>query len=241
MKCSFLGRGAAFYPHEGNTSAFLRGNGRLLLLDCGESVFSRLIECRALEGVSEVWIAVSHLHSDHCGSLGSLVLYCAQRLGFNAKVLLPDDPVYAGQLRQLIQLFGVPEQLVTYLPDTALQGFDSIDSFRYAPTRHAPGMRCFSFEFETPGGGVLYTADTCVTDGIAAFIRSHPAFERIYTEAIDAASSEVHLPLHQLASLFPPAMRSRVTIMHLNSAQCEAAAHQLGFQTAELIPSGGLS
>ena len=36
----FLGRGAAFNPALGNTSAYVREGERLLLLDCGESVLS---------------------------------------------------------------------------------------------------------------------------------------------------------------------------------------------------------
>ena len=42
MELHFLGRGAAFYVEAGNTSAYLREGSRLLLLDCGESVFADL-------------------------------------------------------------------------------------------------------------------------------------------------------------------------------------------------------
>ena len=109
MELTFLGRGAAFNPAEKNTSAYVREGEKLLLLDCGESVFAELMRRNVFDGVKEMWIAVSHMHSDHCGSLGSLTLYCAEILGFKARILLPaGDERFEKELRQLIRLFGVP-------------------------------------------------------------------------------------------------------------------------------------
>ena len=235
MELRFLGRGAAFNPLEGNTSACVREGDRLLLLDCGESVFAELIRGRVLDGVKEVWIAVSHMHSDHCGSLGSLTLYCAEILGFKAHVLLPaGDERYEREMRQLLTLFGVPEHLVDYAPETALTGFSAFTGFRFCPAKHAPALDCYSFAFETPEGGVFFTADSATTDAMCAFLADHPDFEHIYSEAIDADSHPVHLPLRVLAELFPKEIRHKVSIMHLNGAGCEAAARALGFDVVKV-------
>ena len=235
MQLTFLGRGSAFNPPEGNTSAYWREDDRLLLLDCGESVFASLYRTGILNQVHEVWIAVSHFHSDHCGSLGTLVLYCSQALGFKARILLPpDDALYEEEIRQLLKIYGVPEQICQFLPETDLCGFQEITSFRFVRTQHAPGLNCYSFAFETPNGGVFYTADTCVTDMIRTFMNSHPDFEHIYAETVDAQSSPVHLPLHQLAALIPPGLRSRVTVMHLGNAETGDHARALGFGVANV-------
>ena len=107
---TFLGRGAAFHPGQGNTAAYLREGDRMLLLDCGETVFARLMKTGALNGLREIYIAVSHLHSDHCGSLGSLVLYCRSVLNARTAVLIPPgEEAYAASLRSLLSIFGVPE------------------------------------------------------------------------------------------------------------------------------------
>ena len=231
MELSFLGRGAAFNPLEGNTAAYLREADKLLLIDCGESVFVEIIRRKLLEGVKQVWIAVSHFHSDHCGSLGSLTLYCAQRLGFAANVLLPaHDERYAAEMRQLLRLFGVPDRLVCLLPESNLAGFSAFSGFRFVPTVHAPGMDCYSFEFETEGGGVYYTADTSAADGISTFVTTHPEFERIYAETVDAKESAVHLPLWQLAEIIPAEKRVRVQVMHLANTESVASAEKLGFR-----------
>ena len=230
MELKFLGRGAAFNPLEGNTSAYVKEGEKLLLLDCGESVFTELIRRKVLDGVKEVWIAVSHMHSDHCGALGSLTLYCAEKLYFNARILLPEgDARFESELRQLIRLFGVPDHMVDYVPESTDMGFQAFSGFRFCQTKHAPALDCYSFAFETPGGGVFFTADTASADGMAAFIEQHPGFEHIYSESINAEKHSVHLPLHVLADLIPPEDRSRVSIMHLNGAGCEEAARALGF------------
>lgn len=44
MLLNFLGRGSAFNIKEGNTSAFIKINNELILLDCGESIFERIID-----------------------------------------------------------------------------------------------------------------------------------------------------------------------------------------------------
>ena len=230
MELHFLGRGAAFNPLEKSTSAYVKEGDRLLLLDCGESVFAELIRRGLLQSAKEVWIAVSHLHSDHSGSLGSVTLYCTEILKFKAKLLLPTgDERYERELHQLLNLFGVSDSLVDYVPETALTGFSAFSSFRFCRTKHAPQMVCYSFAFDTPEGGVYYTADSAVADGIAAFIASHPDYERIYAETIDAPSHPVHLPLHVLAELIPEGQRGKVSMMHLNGANAEASARALGF------------
>lgn len=71
----FLGRGCAFNPKEGNTSAYHIENNHLILLDCGESIFERIIKNNILENIKEVDIFITHLHSDHVGSLSSLIYY----------------------------------------------------------------------------------------------------------------------------------------------------------------------
>ena len=236
MDLQFLGRGAAFNPEEGNTSAYVREGERLFLLDCGESVFTELIRKRILDGIREVWIAVSHFHSDHCASLGSMTLYCAEKLNMKAHILLPSgDERYEGEMRQLLKIFGVSEDLVQFEEESAMTGFDSFSSIHFCPTRHAPGMVCYSFSFETRNGGVFYTADTATDDGIKAFLKKHPDFEHVYSEAIDAESHPVHLPLATLAKLFPEDLRSKVTVMHLNGPRCEEHALALGFNVVKKL------
>jgi len=65
----FIGIGSAFNTKLGNTSAYIKQNGVLLLIDCGELTFDRILKMNLLDDVNEVHIAVIHTHPDHIGSL----------------------------------------------------------------------------------------------------------------------------------------------------------------------------
>ena len=71
----FIGTGSAFNQDLGNTSAYIKDGETLLLIDCGETVFQRIKEIKLLDDVKKVYIVITHNHSDHIGSLGSLVEY----------------------------------------------------------------------------------------------------------------------------------------------------------------------
>lgn len=230
MELSFLGRGSAFNTAQGNTAAFLREGSRLLLLDCGETVFSRLLACRLLDGVSEIVAAISHLHSDHCGSLGSLFHYCRYMLGIELRLVLPDCPAYAQDLRTLLRLYGAePDGQRGFIRDGSDLGFAAFERFDMAPTRHAGEMPCFSFVMETAGGGVFYSGDTASPDTFCAFMRAHPGFERAYIDVTASGAGGVHLPLGELARVTPEPLRSRVRLMHVSDEDCIRAGEALGF------------
>ena len=64
MNLLFLGRGAAFNPKEGNTSAYFLENNQLFLIDCGESIFERIINKNILKNIDAINVLITHTHSD---------------------------------------------------------------------------------------------------------------------------------------------------------------------------------
>ena len=232
---TFLGRGAAFNPAEGNTSAYIREKDRMLLLDCGESVFERLAATRVLEGLLEINILISHLHSDHCGSLGTLVYYCHFVVGCRVNIVLPKGhEAYTASVQSLLSLFGLSEDWYRCIDVSELQEFETFRSVRYVPTRHDPKMPCFSFELETPNGGVFYSADTCDTGALADFLRTHEQVAAIYMEANDSeAPDSVHMSLNKLRAFLPDAMLPKTRLMHLSSEACIQKAREMGFEVVQ--------
>ena len=151
----FLGNGAAFNPAFGNTSAYIQDEKRLFLLDCGETVFSRLTDQHILNSSQDIYAAVSHLHCDHAGSLGSLILYCYYGLHSPMTLVIPDNcDQYVKQIMSLLRFMGVSDDKYHLLSAEQLNFFKPFTSFSYIPTRHDPSMFCFSFTFDTPAGGV---------------------------------------------------------------------------------------
>ncbi|MGN0775658.1 MAG: MBL fold metallo-hydrolase [Candidatus Ventricola sp.] len=235
MELQFLGRGSAFNAAQGNTAACLREGERLLLLDCGETVFRELTARGLLKGAREVTVAISHLHSDHCGSLGTLSHYCRYALGAQLRVVVPDCEAYKGDLRTLLHFFGSEEGKAYRFVSAGPLGFAAFERLDFVPTRHAEGMQCYSFVLETASGGVFYSADTCTEEPFLEFLRTHPAFECAYMDVTGTDSTNgVHLPLSRLAEVTPEALRGRVCLMHVNDDACIARGEQLGFRCVQV-------
>lgn len=102
----FLGRGSAFNVKEGNTSAYIKENETLFLIDCGSNIFERIINKKLLNGVKNVYVAITHRHPDHVGSLGDLIFYCYYILGIKVKLLANDF-----KLSEYLLLNGVQGEL----------------------------------------------------------------------------------------------------------------------------------
>ena len=101
-KLKFLGRGSAFNVQEGNTSAYIKENNTLLLIDCGETVFKEILNKNLLDDVKDVHILITHFHSDHVGSLSSLLMYCWYVKKIKCNVYYPD----AGVLKDFLLVQG---------------------------------------------------------------------------------------------------------------------------------------
>ncbi|WP_027625614.1 MBL fold metallo-hydrolase [Clostridium lundense] len=62
-----------YHSIEANTSAYIKDNETLLLIDCGETVFKKILEKSLMAGVKQVHILITHMHLDHIGSLGGFI------------------------------------------------------------------------------------------------------------------------------------------------------------------------
>lgn len=241
MDLRFLGRGAAFNVREGNTSAYLMEDDRLLLLDCGELVFSRLLEKGLLVPGNSVDLCLTHLHCDHVGSLGTLILYCRFVLEHKPRLILPEDETYRASVRTLLRIMGCTEELYTVSAPGDVKEYSSFRSLRYVPAVHevpevyTAGQQAFSLVFETEKGGVFYSGDTCTVGPLKDFLTSHPDPELICVDTTDADFyGNVHLNLKLLGEAVPPELRSRVRMMHINRPSCAQTGLAMGFGLAEL-------
>lgn len=75
MVINFLGIGFAWNIEKDNTSAYIKKDKKMILIDCGETVARKIIKDKVLDDIEELYILISHTHSDHVGSLGTLLFY----------------------------------------------------------------------------------------------------------------------------------------------------------------------
>lgn len=232
MKLNFIGRGAAFNLKEGNTNAYFIENEKLFLIDCGETMFETLIKNDILPHMKEVYVLISHTHSDHCGSLGSLGLYCQFVLNTKLKIIVPHDEAYEADLVHLMRIYGNTDNAYECVYEESIDGtFKSFSSVRYDLTQHDYMLTCYSFVFETKEGGVFYSADTRTTENMLRFINTHEKIDRIYMEATDLnVPGDIHLNVDILNAQIPKYVRDKVWMMHVRSDVCMEKIKEVGLK-----------
>jgi len=237
MNLHFIGRGAAFNTKEGNNSAYFIENDCLFLIDCGESVFADLMNNHILSSIQHIYVIISHTHSDHCGSLGSLGFYCQYVLHRKLHIVVPHHETYINSLKTLMSLFGNSDEAYTFVYEEEIDHvFSSFSSIRYDLTQHDDHLICFSFVFETHHGAIFYSADTKTADNMIHFMNTHHDIDRMYMEVTDLKiPDDVHLNIENLETVIPLPMRHKVWLMHLRSEECVKLAQEKKFQIVSRV------
>ena len=218
----FLGVGSAFNAALGTNSAFFHYDGNLYLLDCGETVFERALHANLLDGAKEITVLITHLHSDHVGSLGTLLGYCYFILKKPATVVCPNP-----QLVELLQLMDIAPHQYRLLSALDEGGVRAVP----LPAKHG-GLVAHSYEITADGETIFYSGDTSELPETLISDVASGRVARAYVDCMDAPESAGHMVMSRLEALVPAALRVKFTAMHLN---CDYAdkVKALGFACAK--------
>ena len=111
MELNFLGIGSAWNTNEDNTSAYIKKDDKMILIDCGESIARKIIANDILSDIKELYILISHTHSDHVGSLGTLLFYSKYNKQIVNKIVLPKDECFTENLKEYLRLVDITTEV----------------------------------------------------------------------------------------------------------------------------------
>ena len=238
MKLKFIGTGSAFNTKLGNTSAYIKENNTLLLIDCGELTFDRILSLNLLSDVNEVHIAVTHTHPDHVGSLGSFIFYC-----YFIKKIKPIFHSADNDFIRLLQYMGVTEEHCKFEHNNANPNF-AIESLNirliYIEENHVKELASFGILLvnnpnELHREVIYYSGDSCdIKDDTIDALKTGQ-IDYLYQDTCKADyDGNVHVSLRKLAEVIPEGLRSNVFIMHTDEGFDFDEAKELGFNVAEI-------
>lgn len=231
MDLMFLGRGSAFNTSDGNNSAYFIDKNELFLIDCGESIFERIMEKNLLDGVCCVNLMITHTHSDHVGSIGSLIMYCYYVLKIGVNIIVSKDSLYKDDLINLIRIFGCTNDMyrIVYTEDYNKK-FDLFNSVRYIKTNHVKEISSYGILFNTSNGIIYYSGDTSDLNNIFDLINSDLVIDKIYvdTTSVDVINN-VHVYIGKLNDLISVDLKDKIYCMHINDKKCCDMAIDFGF------------
>lgn len=255
----FTGCGAGLNPAMGSNSAYIMTpSGGMILLECGESVFARMKDLSDFNRAEWLVIILSHTHSDHSGSLGTMVLY-------NHNVLNRPVSIIAGgyrqkvEIRSLLRSFGVPDDNYNLVTNAGM--------FRRAPyrymktipdmsfslmmekTKHVPQLACYSIclmktHSDKPHPIELaWSGDTNCPEDVLSLLQLDP-MPRIYLE-VRADESDEHTSLSDIEDCLDIlsednvrkkwTLRKQITLMHFDSVKTMREAANLGYNIPKLV------
>jgi ribonuclease BN (tRNA processing enzyme) len=229
----FVGTGSAFHTRLGNNSAYIKEGDRLLLIDCGGTVFHRLKEKGILDGITGLYILITHPHPDHVGSLGDIIFYAFYKLKIIPQVFFPDGD----WLRRFFRQTGVkPEKYILNTEKYVILSDPQLGTLEitFTPVIHTDTLPCFGFVLKREGTSIYYSGDAreIPLEILNAFNKGEISVLYQDTSGMDYPGNP-HLSFTRLVSLIPPERRNQVTCMHLDEQFPVELARSMGFQVAQ--------
>lgn len=231
-KLEFLGRGSGYHSKEGNTAAYIKRNKILLLIDCGETVFKRILEKDLIEGVKEIHLLITHMHSDHIGSLGGLIGFCYWKYKIVTKVYFNEKE----KIRMFLELLGLKENESFIIDNAENKRVESLGlKFSASLTKHVKTVNTYSYKLEFDNGNdIFFSGDTYETNFDVI-----PYLEKgnlIYHDAcLNDNEGNVHTSLRVLSETIPKKYRNQVYCMHIDGENFIEEAKKQCFNVVDVV------
>jgi ribonuclease BN (tRNA processing enzyme) len=231
----FIGIGSAFNTKLGNTSAYIKENGVLLLIDCGELTFDRILKMNLLDDINEVHIAVTHTHPDHIGSLGSFIFYC-----YYVRNIKPIFYAINYSFIELVKLMGISEKHCEF-DNCTLKKHVEIENLNldlwFFKNDHVKEISSFGIVIMNWNTKEMayYSGDSrdIPKQILKGFLRGNIRY--LYQDTCKAdCDDNAHLSLRKLTKLIPIELRDRIYCIHLDSGFDRSEAEGLGFNVVEI-------
>lgn len=226
MRLKFLGTGSAYNPTWGNNAAFFTLKDQLYLVDCGENVFTRIINRPELADCRAVNVLVTHFHADHIGSLSSFIAYCAHVLAKPVLVATPNDTLVT-----ILRLMGVGDENYVFRQDFS-EPFPGGLTVTPVKVRHAADMDCYGYYLRDSRETVFYGGDSeAVPDQVLGRLIAGDVALVYQETTYEKGCHAGHCSLEQLCLAVPQNVRNRVVCMHFNNDFLDAVRAK-GFRAA---------
>ena len=142
---TFLGRDSGFGAK--NNSAYIELQNKLILIDCGFTVFHQVKEKFDFNKYEEIDIIITHLHNDHAGTLSQLILY----LYF----------IYRKKVNVITNCEKIKEYLdITGTPQDAYCIKNKTEYVDFIKTEHVKYLDAYGFKLNIQGKNIIYSGDT---------------------------------------------------------------------------------
>ncbi|MDQ2086633.1 MBL fold metallo-hydrolase [Herbivorax sp. ANBcel31] len=226
---NFIGIGSAFNTDLGNTCAYFKIRNDLFLIDCGSTAFKQLVDLKILNNVTNIFIAITHTHPDHVGSLGEFALYSYYILGKKLKIIFPDIPL----ITSFFDCQGIRKHY--YEISDNLKVTKDVELF-FFPASHVDTIPCYSIYIKGNNKSIFYSGDSNSVSSFAIKGLQNGDIDLMYQDtcSLDYPGNP-HLYIGNLALAIYPKLRHKIYCMHIDKDFDTLYAKKLGFNVVSLV------
>lgn len=239
MFLKFLGNGSGFCVDKGNNCAYFKEDDKILFLDFGDSTFERVISQGLLNDVNHVYVAVTHLHGDHAGGLGSLCLYDRFAKNIMTNLVQSDDYSKDSSLMQYLILQGC-SWMYSFVGSNLDDKFKNIKNVKFQKVSHVEPIDSFAIEISLADGRtIFYSGDTNDEEYIKSVTERLKRGDEFFCDCCLADYvGNVHTNIEKLKKIVPRDKRKQVYCMHLDNDKLYDLAEEYGFNVAMVEEKG---
>lgn len=236
MQLKFLGTGSAFNVKRGNNCAYYKEGESILFLDFGESIFEKVVKKNVLSGIKNIFVAITHLHGDHVGSLSTLIYYACFNLNTKVKLLSIGVGNKEDELLAFLKFQGVSEKHFEFVGENLEDKFTQIKNCKYVRVSHSKSLgQCYAVEIEMADKSKIYfSGDTNDQEYIKNVVSSLNKNDEFYCDTcLEDWEGNVHTNYKVLENLVPKEKRKQVYCMHIDDECLPALLKEKGFKVVK--------
>lgn len=224
---NFIGNGSCFNTDYGNNSAYYMDKEKqsLLLIDCGESVFERIMKQKILEEIKDIDILITHMHTDHIGSLSSLLFFCEYGKGIIPTVIYPEKD----KMSEYLSLVGNEPQAFRLITPKEYERY----KIQEIKQKHSAFIHAYGYILELGGRRIYYSGDTKTISRTVIEAFRAGDIEEFYQD-VTRYDIPAHMNIETLSNLFHEGERKKITCMHFDDEITKNKAECLGFDISKI-------
>ena len=227
MLLNFLGRGSCF-ADDHNSAFFVTEDNDFVLIDCSEQTFQRLKNEFIFSAHNNIYVYITHTHTDHINGLGALIHYVYYVYGKQLMVIAP-SLIVMNDIKKHLRIEGVESfkysitHTLDFITSLLVPKPEMIPQNVYGasiPTEHTLPLKdkTFGYRFNIRGVNVVYTGDTAILDPFFVHLDKGSEF---YVDTSVIYKSDVHLWLFDMLPTLKELVSKEVKVylMHLDNIE----------------------
>lgn len=161
FKLKPLGFGSAFNSQEyGNNSWYFIEDKEVFMIDCGSTIFNTF-RAKGLDEYKKINIIITHMHTDHVGSLGTLIEWMYYVKGVRVNVLTTNE--LETDILNYLEIVGIEYRMFNVYVTSDDKDYITKNNIEvvFQETKHVPQLRSYSITIiRDRTEMIVYSGDT---------------------------------------------------------------------------------